>query len=146
MTRRLDPVLTLRAASGDLVAGEESPVLNVGQFKTAIIFLDVTKLTLPDADDEVDFYIRTRYDGVTWVDVENIHFTIADNGNTPKMVAGISVVTFSASDVAIDGDARIADNTKRQLPLGEELSIETTVAGATAPTYAYTATVFVVPN
>ena len=144
--RRLDPSVTLRSASGALTAGEESPTLDTTQFKSAIIFLNVTTLTTPDADDEVDFYIRTRYDGVNWVDVENIHFALADNGTTPKMVAGISVVEFAAADVAIDGDARIADNTKRQLPLGAELSIETTVAGATAPTYAYSAEVYFPPN
>ncbi|MCP4878315.1 MAG: hypothetical protein GY896_22915 [Gammaproteobacteria bacterium] len=144
--RRLEPVVTLRAASGDLTAGEESPTLDTSQFKSAIIFFDFTKLTLPDADDEVDFYIRARYDGVTWVDVENIHFALADNGTTPKKVAGISVVEFAAADVAIDAEARIADNTKRQLPLGAELSIETAVAGASAPTYAYSATVYFPPS
>jgi len=75
-------VYTIRSASGDLTAGETTSVLSTrGRFAT--ITLDVTTLTLADADDEVDFYIQTTYDGGTnWVDCQNIHFDNSDNGAT----------------------------------------------------------------
>lgn len=61
----------------------------VGQ--RAIIFLDVTTLTLADADDEVDFYIQTTYDGATtWTDLQNFHFSNSDNGSTANKVAVIT--------------------------------------------------------
>lgn len=59
--------------------------------ESAMIFLDITTLTLADADDEVDFYIQTTYDGeTTWVDLQNIHFSNSDNGSTAAIVAVIT--------------------------------------------------------
>ena len=65
-------------------ASTSSPVGTIGT--SAAILLDFTLLTLPDSDDEVDFYIQTTYDGINWTDVENIHFTDADDGTTAQRV------------------------------------------------------------
>jgi hypothetical protein len=60
-------------------------------FREAAIFIDITKLTLADADDEVDFYLQTTYDdGTSWVDCQNFHFDNADTGTTAKRVAYIN--------------------------------------------------------
>ena len=109
----------------------------------AVIVLDVTLITTPDADDEIDFYIQTTYDdGTTWTDVENIHFALADNGNTALKVVGVGVIEFLAADTAIDStDGSLADDTKLRLPFGSQIRITTVVAGATAPTYDFTASV-----
>ena len=76
----------LQSASGALTAATTTTAVNT-VFGTAVIFLDVTTITTADADDEVDFYFQTTYDGgTTWTDVENIHFATADNGNTATRV------------------------------------------------------------
>lgn len=74
----------LRLPSGALVAGETTtPVTNLAKFSSAEINLNITTLTLPDADDEVDFFIQVSYDGGgNWTDVQNVHFTNADDGAT----------------------------------------------------------------
>ncbi len=76
----------LQTASGALTATTTTAAPNA-VFSTAIIFLDVTTITTPDADDTVDFYIQTTYDdGTTWTDVENVHFATADDGNTATRI------------------------------------------------------------
>lgn len=97
--------VVLRVASGPLVVGEiVAPLANLLPFSRAVIFLDITTLTLPDADDEVDFYIQTSYDGgVAWSDVENVHFTTADDGNTATRIIVV--------DGAKDGPGTIQSRT-----------------------------------
>ena len=130
-------VFTLRAASGDLTAGETTtavPVIGTN----AGIFLNVTKLTTADADDEVDFYIQTTYDDTNWFDLSCVHYATGDTGSTPKVVMVFgppSVLASSVGVVATDGT--LADNTKVLAPLGMKIRIKTAVTGATAPTYAY---------
>lgn len=142
MTTKRDYVITLRPASGDLVLGEVSNALSTLGYSRAVIFFDITKLTLVDVDDEVDFYIQARYDGVNWVDIENLHYENADDGDTPKRVVGIGSVEYLAADLAITPlDGALADDTKVKLSLGAELRVKTTITGATAPTYAYAAVV-----
>ena len=76
----------LQTASGALTAATTTDA-PATVFSTAIIFLDVTTITTPDAADQVDFYVQTTYDdGTTWTDVENINFTTADDGNTATRV------------------------------------------------------------
>lgn len=132
--------VVVRAASGSLVAGETTTAIQeIGWAKTAVIRLDVTTLTLPDADDVVDFYLQTSYnEGVDWVDIENIHFATADNGTTSKKLLVVSDPQSSAVARA-ETDGALADNTKLDLPLGDRVRIKTAVEGATAPTYAYNA-------
>ena len=130
--------VVVRAASGDLTAGETiTPITGLGIFSTAILRLDVTKITTPDGDDEVDFYIQTSYnEGDDWIDIECIHFATADNGNTAQKVCLISPPQSSA--VARDEtDGTLADDTKLDLPFGDRVRIVVKVTGATAPTYAY---------
>lgn len=78
----------LRSASGALTAAENTtPVTGLSDFGSCTVFLDVTTITTPDSDDEVDFYLQTTYNGgVSWTDVENVHFAIADNGNTATRI------------------------------------------------------------
>ena len=128
----------VRAASGALTAGESTtPITGLGIYNSAVLRLNVTTITTPDGDDEVDFYIQTSYDaGATWVDVEAIHYATADNGNTAALVAVISLPQSSAvARTATDGT--LADDTKLDIPLGDRLRIKTKVTGATDPTYAY---------
>ena len=84
---------TLRSASGALTAGETTAAVSLlgrASYVSGAVYLDITTLTLPDADDEVDFYIQTTYDdGTSWTDIENIHFTTADNGSTAQRVVVI---------------------------------------------------------
>jgi hypothetical protein len=111
----------LRAASGALTDADTSTAVET-KLSTAAITLDVTTLTLADADDEVDFYIQTTYDGGTnWVDCENIHFSNADNGSTAKRVIII--------DEALDGPGSIKSITGTDPAAGVEIS-ETVPANA----------------
>jgi len=130
--------VTIRAASGDLTAGESATaVVGLGMFSLAVLQLDVTKITTPDVDDEVDFYIQTSYDeGSNWIDLENIHFANADNGTTSTRLVVLGLPQSSAVARAVT-DGALADDTKLDLPFGDRIRIKTTVTGATAPTYAY---------
>ena len=142
MTTKRDYVITLRPASGALVLGEVTNALKTLGYSRAVIFFDITTLTLADGDDEVDFYIQTRYDDVNWVDIENLHYDNANNGETPKRVVGIGGVEYLAADLAITPlDGALADDTKVKLTLGSQLRVKTVITGATAPTYAYAAVV-----
>lgn len=109
--------------------------------RLVLVLFDVTVLTLADADDEVDLYIQMTYDGgTTWTDVENIHFANADNGTTAKKVVSVGVQEFVAADTATDSvDGALADDTKEKAALGSAMRIKTTITGATAPTYAFSA-------
>jgi hypothetical protein len=88
----VDRIQTLREASGNLTAAETTTALsNLGGFETAIVFLNITTLTLADADDEVDFYLQTTYDdGTTWVDIQNFHFDNGDNGTTAHRISYVN--------------------------------------------------------
>ncbi len=130
--------LSLRAASGNLTAGETSPEVATANYAVAVVDLRVTELIMADLDDEVDFYIQVKLNGA-WVDVANVHF---DNGDEPiasanrligigPKAAGVGVITPT--------DGAIADNTSQDLPVGEAIRIKAVVTGATAPTYAYNA-------
>ena len=98
---------TIRAASGDRTEGETTVGVYTegyaGRFFTeATLTIDITKLTLPDADDEVDFYIQTTYDnGENWVDTENIHFDDDDDSSTTRRIVYI--------DGSVDGPGVITD-------------------------------------
>ena len=135
--------VALRRASGALTAGETTaPLVGIGWANLAVVRIDITTLTTPDGDDEVDFFIQTSYNGGTdWVDVEQIHYANAENGTTPTVLAVIGGPQSSAVARA-ETAAALADDTKLDLPLGDRLRIVTAVAGATAPTYAYNAEVF----
>ena len=89
---QLDNVWTLRGASGDLTAAD-TPAALKARLISATVTIDVTKLTLADADDEVDFYVQTTYDGTNWVDCQNFHFDNADNGATALRSAVIDGMT-----------------------------------------------------
>lgn len=83
--------------------------------QSAIIFIDITTLTLADADDEVDFYIQTTYDGATtWTDLQNFHFSNSDNGSTASKVAVIT------SD--LDGPGEMLSLTGTNPAAGSEIS------------------------
>ncbi len=112
--RQLSSNLTLvnqAATSSD----ETSNSLDVQAFRGATVFVNVQTLTLPDADDEVDFFLQTTYDeGANWTDIQNIHFTTADNGNTAKRIIVI--------DGAKDGPGAIQSITGTDPAAGAEIS------------------------
>lgn len=136
--------MTLQAASGDLTAAFTStPKMLSGAHTEALIVLKATTLTLADADDEVDFYIQTTYDGATtWNDLANVHFANADDGSTPTKLIRILGHGQAFTNKALT-DGTLADNTVSNLPLGDQLRIKCAVTGATAPTYAFNATALV---
>lgn len=81
----------------------------------AVLNLNITDLTLADADDEIDFYVQTSYDhGTTWVDCQNFHFTNADNGTAANLQAII--------DGALDGPGTIKSITGTDPVAGSEIS------------------------
>lgn len=131
----------IRAASGNLVVAEISPEVETEGFATAVVQLSVTELIMADADDEVDFYIQTQLPDDSWADVANAHFANADEpittatrliGIGPK-AAGVAVITPT--------DGTLADDTDVDLPLGRGVRIRVVLTGATAPTYAYSASI-----
>jgi hypothetical protein len=135
-------VYTLRAASGDLTAGETTTEVEC-KGANAAVFVNITKLTTTDADDEVDFYIQTIYDGTNWSDLSCLHFATGDTGTTPKKIMVFGPPSVLASSVAYTAtDGALADNTKVLAPLGTHIRIKTAVTGATAPTYAYSAVAY----
>ena len=132
----------LRAASGELSAGETTDeIIGLGWAKEAVVRLDVTTITTPDGDDEVDFYVQTSYnEGTDWADLENVHYATGDDGTTAIVLIVIGGPQSSAVGRA-ETDGTLADSSKLDLPLGDRLRIRTAVTGATAPTYAYNAEV-----
>ncbi len=138
---------TLRAASGALTVGETSTELGVGLVDQAVVTVNVTTLTVADGDDEVSFFLQTTYDGgATWVDIENVNYATGDTGTTPSIIFTVILSNTGAETVITPTDGTLADDTKLDLPLGDRIRIKTTVAGATAPTYAYNATLWLRTN
>lgn len=74
----------------DLPTGSQTTSVNASINTTgyaAIIYLDVTELDLPDADDTVNIWLQTTYnDGDNWTDVQNVNFTDADDGTTASLI------------------------------------------------------------
>lgn len=158
-----DTALNLVAATGggsaDGIFANQEMSLNSGAIGAEpgdLIRIDDERMFVVAMDSPVaDFVlVRRGYDGdavvahaagvdifiqqLTWEDVANVHFAVGDDGNTAEvfiavgeMAAGVG--TFTHSDLAL------ADDTNRDLPLGDRLRLVTVLTGATAPTYAYSA-------
>ncbi len=75
---------------------------------------------------------------VDWIEVAQITYDTADTGTAPQAVVVIGGES-AGPQIADDLDADLADNTILGLPLGDRLRLRTTIAGATAPTYNYSA-------
>lgn len=133
--------ITLRSASGDLTAGETTTAITgLESYRGGIVRLDVTKTTTADADDEVDYYIQTSYNGGTdWADIENVHYGNGDNGTTEILLLTIGQLNDSPGTPVTETDGSLADGTQNDIPLGDRIRIKTAVTGDTAPTYAYNA-------
>ena len=127
------------AEPGDLLKLGNERMLVVAMDSPAVDFVLVER---GYAGDPVETHAAAGVDifrqAVTWEDVANVHFAVADNGNTAEafiaigeMAAGVAVFTHS--------DLALADDTNRDLPLGDRLRLVTVLTGATAPTYAYSA-------
>lgn len=135
-----------RAASGDLSVGEtvafSSTEHSIEKFRSALVDINVANIETPDPDDEIDFFVQTSYDkGTTWEDVANFHLDNGDDGVEPQF-AVISIGPAPAGvGVFAHSDQALADNTNRDLPLGDRLRIVVVLTGATAPTYDYSARV-----
>ena len=140
----IDRTATLRAASGSLSAAETTTaVIGLHVFSEAVVYLNITTATLADADDEVDFYLQTTYDGgTTWTDLSCIHLANGDNGSPQKSVILVGRAANGIAQAEDTTDGTLADDTNVDYPIGTQLRIKTKITGATAPTYAYTATAF----
>ena len=132
----------LRPASGALTAIETVDAILVPPWaRKAVLRLDVTTLTTPDGDDEVDFYVQTSFNrGTDFADVANVHYATADNGTTPIVLITLDRAQQNVGAVT-ETDGTIADDTRNNLPLGDRIRVKTAVTGATPPTYAYNADV-----
>ncbi|NIM21236.1 MAG: hypothetical protein GTN64_02260, partial [Candidatus Latescibacteria bacterium] len=87
-------------------------------------------------------YLQTTYDdGTTWIDIANVHLANADNGSPQKTLIDIGSGAAGVAQADDPTDGSLADDTNNDYPLGSQLRIKTAVAGATAPTYSYSATV-----
>jgi len=132
--------ILLRVSSGNLTIADTSNVVSTTHYEKAIVVLHVEALVMADADDEVDFYIQCLIDSI-WTDIANVHFDFGDEPiATAKRLIKIGpmatgVATFTPTDTTL------ADDTVVALPLGEAIRIKTKLTGATAPTYAYSASI-----
>ncbi len=107
--------ITLQTASGDLTAASTTAAFDVLGKTKVMITLDVTKLTLADSDDEVDFYIQTTYNaGANWADCQNVHFNNSDNGAT--------AVKTIVIDGTLDGPGTVKSITGTDPAAGNEIS------------------------
>ncbi len=75
---------------------------------------------------------------VNWIEVAQVTYATADDGTSPHCVVVIGG-EGSGPQIVDDLDAALADDTVLALPLGDRIRLRTTVAGATAPTYNYSA-------
>ena len=80
---------------------------------SAEIYLDITLLTLADADDEVDFFLQTT-DGIIWTDLQNFHFKNSDDGST--------VIKIATINDNLDGPGTIQSITGTDPSAGNEIS------------------------
>lgn len=75
---------------------------------------------------------------VDWIEVAQVTYDNTDNGTSPQCVVVIGG-EGAGVQIADDLDAALADNTILSLPLGDRLRLRTTIAGASDPTYNYSA-------
>lgn len=77
---------------------------------------------------------------INWVEIAQLTHDNTDNGTSPDAVVVLG--STAVPPVILDDlDGALADNTILNAPLGDRLRLRTSVAGATAPTYNYSATV-----
>ncbi len=132
--------LAVLATGAIAVATEHVALTGLGPYNNAIVQAIFATLTLPDGDDVIDLYLQTSYDGgTTWVDIENLHFETAANGSTPTHIFMIGPPVIGTTVARVPVDGAVADNTKIDIPLGDRLRFKSLLAGATAPTYNFTA-------
>lgn len=140
---KLTDSLEIRQSSGSLTAGETTSGVKTHTGTVAVVHINIETMTTGGSD-EVDFYIQTTYDhesmndsDMTWFDVENIHFDVADNGSTPQRLCIIGVPTDTASVAPVGTDGTIGDDSKNDLPIGTKVRVKTKITNS--PTYAYSA-------
>ena len=134
----------LREAGAATLSADDTTAAQAfrGRAREAIVYIDVTVITTPDADDVVDLYVQTTYDnGTSWVDRANIQFVQGDNGNTAKRVVVFGDIG-SADDIVTPTDGGLAANTDAAVPLGMSVRIKAVTTGATEPSYDYSASIF----
>jgi hypothetical protein len=75
---------------------------------------------------------------VDWVEVAQITYDDTDDGTAPEALVVLGSTDMSPV-ILDDIDAALLDDTILPAPLGDRLRIRVSVAGATAPTYNYSA-------
>ncbi len=77
---------------------------------------------------------------VDWVNVADVTYDDGDDAAAPQAVVTIGSPALVPA-IVDDVEANAAEDTIRAIPLGDRLRIRVSVAGATAPTYNYSARV-----
>jgi len=137
---------TLRSASGSLSAAETTTPVNVSPgHKACVVTLNVTTITTPNANDEIDFYLQSCVDTQgTWYDLANVHLTNSDDGATAIKQIIVGEPAGSLSNVTVTSGV-IADNTATtSRGLGHQFRLETKLTG-TGNAYAYSADILLKP-
>ena len=137
--------------ASDVVATSDGTVFEVGDIiridnermlVTAIATNDLTVRRGQEGDAVAEHAVNTDIYRlqVVWEDVANVHYATADNGTTAEAIITVGPAPAGVTNFA-HSDQALADNTNRDLPLGDRLRIVVVLTGATAPTYAYSADV-----
>jgi hypothetical protein len=77
-------------------------------------------------------------ENVDWVEIAQITYATADNGTAPEALVVLGT-TASMPVILDDIDEALGDNEILAAPLGDRLRLRVSIAGATAPTYNYSA-------
>jgi hypothetical protein len=128
-------VRTLRATSGDLVAGETTTAIDCSDSEYATLVLTITDLVIESTGDTITFYFQTSYDdGTTYTDLEALQFGSGDSDtSTITKIVKLGPVAVTASDTAADNtDGSLTAGTKAAaLGLGSRIRIKVAVSGIT---------------
>ena len=139
--------------SSGAIGAEPGDILRLGGERMFVVAMDspssnfvlVERGYAGDPVETHDAGVDIFRQAVTWEDVANVHFDNADDGNTAEafiaigeMAAGVAVFTHS--------DLALADDTNRDLPLGDRLRLVTVLTAGVAPAYAYSAYVSLFGN
>ncbi len=75
---------------------------------------------------------------VNWIEVAQVTYDTTDNGTSPHCVVVIGG-EGAGPQIVDDLDVALADDTVLALPLGDRIRLRTSLAGASFPTYDYSA-------
>lgn len=110
----------LLAATGNIATDLTSPRIECGWARRAIVRVDLTGFTRPDADETLDIRVQTSYNGGTdWADVEALR----------RSAAGAVILLFvverpqSSAVARTETDNTLAVGSRNDLPPGTHLRV-----------------------